>query len=152
MLWNRVLARLETQKGFDINHKYKVVNIGSLMPMRPRYATNSTFGQGFSLPLVSFSYNLHPFDLITFYAPINFVSLKVWLRGNKMLTDLETGYKIELKRLWEAGILDKAQVWPHENGLIVWKDVILIVTDVEMLEKYKRQLANEFPRQPKQKP
>ena len=69
-----------------------------------------------------------------------------------MLTDLETGYKIELKRLWEAGILDTAQAWPRENGLIVWKDVILIVTDAEMLEKYKRQLANEFPRQPKQKP
>ena len=147
MLWNRVLARLETQKDSDVNKKYKVVQIGRIS-MRPRFATNSTFGSEYSLPLVSFGYDFNPFDGLNFYWPINFVSFKC----DTKLKYLKPVCKDQLKLLHEAGILDKARAWPHENGLIVWKDVILFVTDAKLLEEYKKQLAHEFPRQPQIKP
>ena len=145
MLWNRVLNRIETQADFDIDKKYKVVRIGRQISMRPRFAANSTFGSEYSLPLVSFGYDLYPFDSLAFYYPINFVSWK--LKCDTDLKYLKSGNKDQLRRLWEAGILDKARAWPHENGLIVWKDVILFVTDAKLLEEYKKQLAQEFPRQ-----
>ena len=150
MLWNRVLTRMESQKNFDINRKYKIVQIGAEIRMRPRYAANSTFGSKYSLPLVSFGYNLDAFDGTVFYYPLNFVSQK--MKCYTELKALKPGYQDQLKLLYEAGILDKAQAWPHKNGLIVWKDVILFVTDAKLLEEYKKQLAQEFPRQPKLKP
>ena len=116
--------------------------------MRPRFAANSTFGSEYSLPLVSFGYDLNPFDGLAFYCPINFVPFKC----DTKLKDLKSGCKDQLKLLYKAGILDKARAWPHENGLIVWKDVILFVTDAKLLEEYKKQLAREFPRQPQNTP
>ena len=44
----------------------------------------------------------------------------------------------------KAGILDKAKVWPNKNGLIVWQDIILYVTDEKVLNNYKKQLEEEY--------
>ena len=37
MLWNRVLARMETQKDFDVNRKYKIISIGRPISLRHRF-------------------------------------------------------------------------------------------------------------------
>ena len=37
MLWNRVLARMEIQKDFDINRQYKVIQIGMPIPLRRHF-------------------------------------------------------------------------------------------------------------------
>ena len=145
MMWNRILARLEVQKSFDVTKKYKVVQIGPEVPMRPRYIKVEPRVR--SLNMLRFSQNLYPFDAVNFYCQQGCRKevLSSYRPHNRHKV------KVELKRLWEAGILDRTQAWPHENGLIVWEDVILFVTDAKLLEEYKEQLAQEFPRQPKQK-
>lgn len=148
MLWNRVLSRLEIQEDFDMNQKYRIVQIGDPISLRPRFydkvrPSGRLYDQGSDL--LRYSYDT-PWDLFhahEFYYPTKF-------RGESLRPDRpnDPKYRDQLKRLWEAGILDKARAWPHENGLIVWKDIILFVTDAKLLEEYKKQLAQEFPRQP----
>ncbi len=152
MLWNRVLARLERQKDFDTNRKYQIVQIGMPISLRSKFYGKSYSSTGFhdrAANLLSFSYDTvwNPFVAHEFFYPTYF-------RGERPRPDHpnDPKYRAQLKRLWEAGILDKAQAWPHENGLIVWKDVILFVTDAKLLEEYKKQLAKEFPRQPQNTP
>ena len=152
MLWNRVLARMEIQKDFDIEKRYKVIQVGLPIPLRPRFYgkpwPSKPFHNGGGTPLTqSFDPSFGSFSSYAFYYRTDF-------RGENFRSDNpnDPKYKAQLKRLWEAGILDKAQVWPHENGLIVWKDVILFVTDAKALENFKKQLAKEFPRQPQSTP
>ncbi len=145
MLWNRVLARLEVQKDFDVTRKYKVVQIGPEIPMRPRYIKQIPKVR--THDMLQFSWNLFPFVAENFYYPADFIRTR--LRFERLD---DPKYKAQLKHLWEAGTLDKARAWPHENGLIVWKDIILFVTNAKLLEEYKKQLAKEFPRQPQKTP
>ena len=152
MLWNRVMARMENQKDFDVNRKYDIVQIGAPISLRSRFYRKSYPSNGFhdhAENLLSFSYDAR-WDLFhahEFYYQTDF-------RGERPRPDRpnDPKYKAQLKRLWEAGILDKASAWPHENGLIVWKDVILFVTDAKALENCKKQLTKEFPRQPQKTP
>ena len=151
MLWNRVLARMERQTDFNIRRKYAVVQIGWIS-LRPRFYEQSYPLEGFhdnAESLLSYTFDCHwsAFSAHAFYYQTDFRGTH--LRFNR---PNDPKYKAQLKRLWEAGVLDKAQAWPHENGLIVWEDVILFVTDAKLLEEYKKQLAKEFPRQPKLKP
>ncbi len=150
MLWNRVLARMEIQKDFDVNRKYKVIQIGRPISLRLRFYKKlrpSKRVHNYGNSLLSYSYDA-PWDLFhacEFYYQTEF-------RGeHPHPIHPNTKYRAQLKRLWKAGILDKARAWPHENGLIVWKDVILFVTDAQLLEDYKKQFAKEFPRKFEQK-
>lgn len=149
MLWNRVLARMEIQKDFDMRRKYKIIQIGQPIAMRPRFHKKTYPTKTDKRVVLNFSYDA-PFDVFhayEFYYPTSF-------RGERPRPDFLAApkYKAQLKRLWEAGILDKARAWPHENGLIVWRDVILFITDAKALENCKKQLAKEFPRQPQNTP
>ena len=152
MLWNRVLSRLEIQKDFDVNRKYNIIQIGMPISLRPRFYGKPWPRGGFETSgglqlMESFDPVFDLFSAYTFYYQTEF-------RGEHPHPGRpnDSKYKAQLKRLWEAGILDQARAWPHENGLIVWEDVILFVTDAKLLEEYKKQLAKEFPRQPKLKP
>ena len=146
MLWNRVLARMEIQEDFDPMRKYKIIQIGNPVSLRRRFYRGFISQEN---ALLAFAYDCpwRVFQTNEFYYPTDFIGES--LRPNY---PNDPKYKAQLKRLWEVGILDKAQAWPHENGLIVWKDVILFVTDAKLLEEYKKQLAQEFPRQPQIKP
>ena len=146
MIWNRILARLEVQRGFDVARKYKVVQIGQGTPMRERYI--KTKSKVLPFDMLRSSWNLHPFFAENFYYQSDFGRTNfLYKRPGDFDRSDDPRYKAQLKHLWEAGILDKAQEWPHENGLIVWEDIILFVTDAKLLEEYKKQLAQEFPRQ-----
>ena len=150
MLWNRVLSRLEIQKDFDVNKRYKVVQIGVPISLRPHFhnkilplPSDRFYDQGSDLLKYSYDARWDLFHAHEFYYSTKFRDERFrYDRAN------DPKYRAQLKRLWEAGILDKAQAWPHENGLIVWKDVILFITDAKALENCKKQLAKEFPRQP----
>ena len=147
MLWNRVLARMEIQKDFDVNRKYNIIQIGMPISLRSRFykemgSSKEFYGREDSLLSFSYDATWDVFHAYEFYYQAEF-------RGERPRPDRpnDPKYKAQLKRLWEAGILDKAQAWPHENGVIVWKDVILFITDAKALENCKKQLAKEFPRQ-----
>ena len=148
MLWNRVLARMEEQTGFNAYKKYKIIQVGLPISMRPRFYEKSLpsvpfHDWGFSLLTASYDFPAPGrFCSYEFYYPTAFRD------GERFHPDIKnTRYKAQLKRLWEAGVLDRACAWPHKNGIIVWKDIILFITDAVLLEKYKKQLAQEFPRQ-----
>ena len=155
MLWNRVLARMEIQKDFDVNRKYDIIQIGAPISLRPRFYRKSYPSSAFhdyaeNLLTSSYDARWDVFHAHEFYYPTKFrVEGPPTHRPNR---PDDPKYKAQLKRLWEAGILDKARAWPHENGLIVWKDVILFVTDAKLLEEYKKQLEKEFSRQPQKTP
>ena len=137
MLWNRVLTRLEMQKEFNPSHKYKIIQIGESISLRKRYYV----GSGYSVGLLHHSYDAvwDVFHAHEFYYPTSFRdNLQFWPNTINNKADKE-----QLKRLYDAGILDKAKAWPDENGLIVWKDIILYVTDEKILEDYKKQLQKE---------
>ncbi len=150
MIWNRILARVEVQRGFDVTRKYKVVQIGQGTPMRERYIKEKSRVLPFDM--LRSSWNLHPLFAENFYYQSDFGRTNFHF---KHPSDFDRSddprYKAQLRQLWEAGILDKARAWPHENGLIVWEDIILFVTDAKLLEAYKKQLAQEFPRQSREK-
>ena len=146
MLWNRVLARMEIQKDFDVNRKYKIIQIGMPISLRRRFYRESCSCEN---ALLAFAYD-GPWRVLQtneFYYPTDFI-------GESPRPDRpdDPKYRAQLRRLWEAGILDKAQAWPHEDGLIVWKDVILFVTDAKVLENCKKQFVKEGLGQPKKKP
>ena len=152
MLWNRVLARMEIQKDFDVNRKYKIIQIGMPISLRSRFykemgSSKKSYGREDSLLAFSYDATWDVFHAYEFYYQTEF-------RGEypHPTRPNDPKYRTQLKRLWEAGVLDRARAWPHENGLIVWKDVILFVTDAKALENCKKQLSKEFPRQPRKMP
>ena len=146
MLWNRVLARMEIQKDFDVNQEYNIIQIGAPISLRPHFYVEPYQSRGFhdkgcSLLTFSFDCPWRIFECYESHYPTCFKGEKFCLT---VYSDFE--HEAQLRRLWETGILDKAQAWPHENGLIVWKDIILFVTDAKLLEEYKKQLAKKFPK------
>ncbi len=141
MLWNRVLARLEIQKDFDPSRKYDVVQVGHPISIRPRFYTGQKgkhIGDAKSILYFSYDTDWVPFRACAFYYPTRFhrKSFTAYY-GNKE-------YESRLKLLYQAGVLQKAEVWPKPNGLIVWKDIILFVIDGKELERYKKQFEREF--------
>lgn len=144
MLWNRVLTRLEMQPGFDANKKYKIIEIGQPISLRPKFyaqARRKFLDSGNNLLAFSYDAPWNLFRAHEFYYPTSFLDREIFS------TDIsQANYKTRLKRLYDAGILDKAKAWPHENGLIVWDDIILYVTDQKVLDDYRKQLAREFPK------
>ena len=153
MLWNRVLARMELQKDFSPERRYRLFSIGSPISQRPRFFYKNPYPKGkfhdVGATLLHAGFDA-PWSVIRaheFYYQTEFIRDR--FRDDR-LNDPKC--KAAFKQLWEAGILDKARAWPHENGLIVWKDVILFVTDAKRLENCKKQLSKEFPRQPQKTP
>lgn len=141
MLWNRVLTRLEMQENFNPNFKYKIVQIGEPIAMRPKYfGSYSKDFVGGAPGGLTFAYDASwdVFHAYEFYYPTNFRQTP----SINPETD-DKVYLAELKRLYDAGVLDKAQAWPHPKGLIVLDDVILYVTDQKALEKYKQKFLEE---------
>lgn len=151
MLWNRVLARLEIQKDFDPAHKYEVVMVGWPISMRPRYYTKPRQNLVSSAPSMFSSYDqpVHPFMPYEFYYPTRFrIHLTCFsaYHETRLATSDKPKYIARLKCLYQAGVLQKAEVWPKPNGLIVWKNIILFVTDGKALEKYRKQFRQEMER------
>ncbi len=148
MLWNRVLTRMEVQKDFDVGKKYKVIQIGMPITLRPHF-----LGKAWPTKKVHDKETMLMYSYTGPWSPLQSGEFyyQTYFRGERVRSDkglMLSQYKSELKRLWEAGILEKAKAWPHENGLIVWKDVILFVTDAKLLDEYKQQLSKEFPKWP----
>ena len=141
MLWNRVLMRLEMQKEFNPLKKYKIIQVGDSVSLRKRYyAQKQEKLKNAGLIGHSYDANWDLFHAHEFYYPTAFRDkLRFWPN-----TIDNGGYKRQLKRLYDAGILNKAKAWPDKNGLIVWKDIILYITDEKILEDYKKQLQEEY--------
>ena len=140
MLWNRITMRLENNPEFNVKKKYNILFVGKTTDdsMRIKFYNNEKT----SVPsdeLLYFSYNLSKLESLAFYYPVNFISQYF----SPEMQDKKAYYE-QLKRLYDAGILDKAKAWPDENGLIVWDDIILYVTDEKILEDYKKQLQEEY--------
>lgn len=139
MYWNRVLARLEMQNAFDPAKQYDVIQVGKALSMRRCYYTGEN--KHALSPLLESSYNPNFSTFIgqSFFYPKRFC--------RRMLSTDCPGHRRDcaalLKILYEAGVLQKAEVWPRANSLIVWKDIILFVTDGKELENYKKQFARE---------
>ncbi len=142
MLWNRVLARLEIQKDFSPSHKYDIVQIGHSISLRPRFYTGKREQFiGDTKPILHFSYDSEYFLFRAYelYYPTRFRrDVFTAYYGNK------PDYEARLKRLYEAGVLQKAEVWPKANGLIVWNDIILFVTDGGELDNVRKRLEREL--------
>ncbi len=144
MLWNRILARLETQKDFDPAGKYDVVTIGYPIAMRPRYyagVMGANFTNVTSPMLGSYEQVSDPFRPHEFYYSSHFRDKHFTLAHRN-----NPDYIARLKQLYQAGILHRAEVWPKPNGLIVWRDIILFVTDGRELDNYKKRFERELGR------
>ena len=137
MLWNRVLMRLEMQKDFNPFHKYKIVQIGKPISLRSNFYLKPAEDFNTAEDILTFSYdaNWDLFHAHEFYYSRPFREERIFT-----MRPSEREYQEQLKRLYDAGILNKAKAWPDENGLIVWDDIILYVTDEKVLEDYKKQL------------
>lgn len=48
-----------------------------------------------------------------------------------------------LKRLNDEGLLENAKAWPAENSIIVYEDIILVITDEKDLQKARQLLAEQ---------
>ena len=48
-----------------------------------------------------------------------------------------------LKRLNDAGLLENAKAWPAQNSIIVYEDIILVITDEKDLQRAKKLLAEQ---------
>ncbi len=145
MLWNRVLARLEIRKDFRLGRKYDIIEIGdhSSISLRRRYYTgvNKGFRDGAQYILNnSYDDNYRIFIPYEVYYPVQFLSGRKYPFAMRKKPE----YVAALKRLYQAGVLQKAEAWPKPNGLIVWKDTILFVTDGKELEMYKKQFEREL--------
>ncbi len=138
MLWNRVLARLEVQKDFDPAKKYDVVQIGTSISMRPRYFAHRDRVLKSYILNCSYDPDFSVFCAHDFYYPTPF-RRKGFSSGSP-----QPDYVSRLRDLYEAGVLQKAEVWPKANGLIVWKDTILFVTDGRELDNYRRKFEREL--------
>ncbi len=87
----------------------------------------------------SFDPNFNVFSVPAFYYPTRFRrrELSSYFYGQRR------DYTAQLGRLYQAGVLQKSDVWSKPNGLIVWKDIIPFVTDKRELEQHKRQFERE---------
>lgn len=140
MLWNRVLARLEIQKGFDPAKKFDIVEVGRTISMRPRYYVGGHHAHTTHLLDHSYDPNFSVFAAQEFFYPAPF------RKGcfSSYMGQKRKGYEARLKRLYEAGVLQRAEVWPKPNGLMVWKDIILFVTDGVELNNYREKFEREI--------
>lgn len=140
MLWNRMLMRLDDQKNFDPTKKYSLIQIGFSSGLRKKYYIPQP-NELFSAGLLSHSYDPAwiPFRAPQYFYPTTFISSH-W---NSFHSKDNPDYQAALIRLKNGGILDKAEVWPRLNSLIIYEDIILFVADQKELENIRRELSRK---------
>ena len=132
MRWNRMLFRLETQDAFDPDETYDIVQIGNFSGARKNFYAPQKAKRG-SSGLLGHSYDpkWSPFRAQKFfYSDV----LKTNLHFNSIYAGDNREYIDAITDLYAAGVLQKAQAWPKENSLIVYKNIILLVADEKELE------------------
>lgn len=140
MLWNRMLMRLDDQKNFDPNKKYSFVQIGSSPSLRKKYyiaRPNELFSAG--LLTHPYTPDWIPFRGPQYFYPTTFINAHL----NSAHSADNPAYTAALHRLKEGGILDKAETWPGPNSLIVYEDIILLVTNQKELDAVRQKLSEK---------
>lgn len=140
MMWNRVVERINKHQLFNYNSKYTYIQIGDWKPERVQFVNkNEKMMRTNDADLLNYSFTPRwaPFTTIAFYSHYN---IKKYFRVSDF-TNPE--YMSVLKHLNNAGLLENAKAWPAENSIIVYEDIILVVTDEKDLQKAKNILQKE---------
>ena len=137
MMWNRMLYRLETDPGFDVKETYTIVQIGIFPSARKKFISDKTEKR------ISDGMGEHAYDPYwkPFSAQQAFYPVPLKIR-NRLSSDYDKNfsYSSVINDLYENGVLKKAKAWPDQNGLIVYKDIILIVADEKKLANLLKEL------------
>ena len=138
MMYNRMQARLENNSNFDSTKRYNVFQLGKTLAFRENfYPKNQTTYKDGDLITLSVAYPWTPWSIPSFYNP-GYTKQKYWVG---QFTNPE--FMSALKRLYDAGLLENAKAWPAQNSIIVYEDIILVITDEKDLQKAKQLLAEQ---------
>ena len=144
---NRVVAKIDENENFSYEKKYFFIMFGDIANMRHRYGKpyfdrlskdriegsgRGLGGYGTLVPTWS------PLEAFEFYMQNaigkgNFGNSLECYKESKLMQKL-------IKRLHNAGILDKLQPFPHKDSVVVFEDIIVFVASKGNLDKI-RQMA-----------
>ncbi len=133
---NRVVDRIEQQEDFSYDKQYCEVIIGGELEGDPNtiikgflWDTNSGYG-------TTEFYHIMTKDI---FASCGIMEASMWVENGTRLEE----FKSLIKRLDNAGILESLQPWPHKNSVVVFEDIIVIVTSEAELARWQ-QKAKEW--------
>lgn len=140
MVWSRVWSRIENSASFKKDNKYEYIQIGN-WPVERLYfypKNDKIANKDEELLYHLFIPRWLPYITFSFY---NHLNIKKNHRINKFSN---SAYMLALKRIYNAGLLENAHAWPSENSIIVYEDIILVITEEKDLQKAKQLLAKQI--------
>ena len=143
MILNRVVERIEMQQYTEMYNKYDYVQLGDWISARKIfYRKKANEIEDNDLYAYSLTPSWNPNVVIRFYNP--HIQIK---KKYTVSTFANSEFMSVLKRLYDAGILEKAKAWPSKDSVIVYKDIILVVMDDKDLQKAKQIFAEDNKKQ-----
>lgn len=138
LIYNRMQNRLESNSNFNSGKQYNVLQLGTTLPSRVNfYPDVSNAYKDQDLITLPVAYPWTTWSVPAFYNS-GYVKNKYWV---SQFTN--SNFMSALKRLYNAGLLENAKAWPAENSIIVYEDIILVITDEKDLQKAKNILQKE---------
>ena len=137
---NRIVERIENLEGFSYEKQYCGVMFGS-----PQNAFTKAMNANM----------LAPWDIGPILGRMMMKDVfrtcdmsADWYMADYMIKENPKDYRIKaykkrLKRLYDAGILDKLQPFPHKDSIVLFEDIIVFVASSEnLIDKIKQDFAN----------
>jgi hypothetical protein len=136
MEWNRIIARIETTPGFQNDRDYRVIVLGTTRAYRPYFYSGESYAAG-DLLTDSYMAGWGTSQILMFYTFTSHSKDGAW---SQVLTrDSPPG---EIKDIISEipREIEKVQVWPSTDSIIIKDDLILIVLDKTELDKVRNLL------------
>lgn len=136
MFWNRLLARVETTEGFNVNRKYNLIQLGQPKSLREKNLAEISYNPKYTAALMTFSNDpvWAPFVSIQNFYPVNFVEKSL----GSIYSYKDEEFLRVINKFNNKGILSKAKPWPDKNSIFIEGNDILVVIDENELNRIKK--------------
>ena len=132
MTWNRIIDRIESLDGFDIEKEYDVVVIGTDKAMRPKFyemspKTYSSHG------LLDAAYEgVTPLSAIKVFSDLKVNNIYVY---DKVDNSLSAEHKHIIGAIYDTGELEISKAWPSNRSVWLSGNVLVIVFNQDDLDR-----------------
>lgn len=142
MFLNRVYERIESDKNFDANKKYFLIQIGEIKAFGQNFYRDNYLKQYDALPFITHSIDPSwiPFSMLEVTVGNYFIKERY---NFKFALDSDEFKKLLLSAD-KKGLLKIAKPWPDKNSIIIDNDLIIFVTEEKSLEEAKDFVKNEM--------
>ncbi len=138
---NRIYERIESDKNFDRNRMYSVIEIGKLKPTREIFYSEKHIKQYDSLALLTHHFDPYwePFRMMEVVVGKYFIDSR--FNPEEALQDKD--FQQLFKKAYEKGLLKNAKSWPDKNSIIIDDGLIIFIADDSAIEGVVKEIYKQ---------